>query len=702
MSLILFCIHVVIDAIIKIINSPQRHREFYCLCLNGKGILSVVFNEPGREEIMIRKLSRVLLVICLCAAYASAADNDRDMKKEEAIWQQLQAVAPDQVENFKKATEVMDADNVDEAIRLYQQVYEKAPKFDPVLRRLGSLLVYTERTAEGLPMLEAAVNINGSPENYFVLARCLAYPGKDREGAKPQKERALGLAKTALDLKTDAKDFEYAYLVAQLALELDKTDLFREATAVMVKHHQDQMITHYFNAIRAAIDEEWTTAEDEIRQAGKMGLPAERVEKFLASGVSSNAAYRRYAYYAAFFFIAWALGLLAIFLLGKLMSNMTLKSLESADPNATVNAQELNLRKYYKILIDAAGTYYYISQPVVILLVIGIAGGIVMAFMALGRLPVKLVAILAIGAVITVYHMIRALLVKVAEEDPGRPLKPEEAPALWALTRAVAESLGTRPVDEIRVTVGTDMAVYERGSKREKAQDRAQRILIVGVGLLNGFQQNAFRAVLAHEYGHFSHRDTAGGDVALRVNQDMIKFAEAIAMSGHAVWWNIGFQFVRLYHFIFRRISHGATRLQEVQADRVAALTYGAAAFSEGLKHVVSRQAEFDLITEIEINNAIKAQRGLQNLYELKLTGEASLSEEIEKLLNSPTTEDDTHPSPADRFRYVNRITSCRETPLEGEVWDLFADRESLTAEMSATIETLIKNAIAAQPAAAN
>jgi Zn-dependent protease with chaperone function len=32
---------------------------------------------------------------------------------------------------------------------------------------------------------------------------------------------------------------------------------------------------------------------------------------------------------------------------------------------------------------------------------------------------------------------------------------------------------------------------------------------------------DAFRAVLAHEYGHFTNRDTAGGEIALRVNRDM-------------------------------------------------------------------------------------------------------------------------------------------------------------------------------------
>ena len=125
----------------------------------------------------------------------------------------------------------------------------------------------------------------------------------------------------------------------------------------------------------------------------------------------------------------------------------------------------------------------------------------------------------------------------------------------------MADKLGTRPLDQIRITPGTEMAVYESGTRRERRSDQGTRTLLMGIGLLPGFSQDSFRAVLAHEYGHLSHRDTAGGDVALRVNQDMINFAIAMVMSRQAVPWNIAFQFLRVYHFLFHRISHRTTRL---------------------------------------------------------------------------------------------------------------------------------------------
>ena len=71
--------------------------------------------------------------------------------------------------------------------------------------------------------------------------------------------------------------------------------------------------------------------------------------------------------------------------------------------------------------------------------------------------------IVVIAAAVTIYKMIRSLFVKIQSEDPGRALKPEEAPGLWTLTREVAQAVSTRPIDEIRVTPGCDLAVYEKG-----------------------------------------------------------------------------------------------------------------------------------------------------------------------------------------------------------------------------------------------
>ncbi|MDQ2855892.1 MAG: tetratricopeptide repeat protein [Acidobacteriota bacterium] len=639
---------------------------------------------------MFRRFFMALPFLLLCLVGVRAQQNERDMKYEQTIWDQLQAVAPSAVEDFKAATVAMDAGNYAEAVRLYEDVHKKAPDLDTVLRRLGTSLALQGNLPSGLEFLEQAVAKRRSPENLYSLAHFLAFPAAGKSGTRDQKWRAYSLMLEADPLPKTGDDGEYEVLLGGLAMEFDQTDVFRRVTERLVAKHPELMQTHYFNALLAALDERWVTAEREIKKAESMGLPHDVTQEFLDSGVHTQARIWRYSGYGLVLVAVWIVGLGLLFLLGKLMSRKTLRSIEDADPNAVASGSDLSLRKWYRRLINVGGVYYYLSIPFVIFLVVGFAAAVTYAAFAAGHVPIKLVLIICVGAVVTVYKMIRSLFIKIDRKDPGRSLAYEEAPGLWDLARRVAETVGTRSVDEIRVTPGTDLAVYEGGSRRERSKDDAPRILILGVGVLNDFQVSGFRAVLAHEYGHFSHRDTAGGDVALRVNANMLKFAHAMVLSRQNVWWNIAFQFLRIYHFIFRRISHGATRLQEVLADRVAAAKFGSRAFEEGLTHVIRKSAEFKFVASREINESANARRALQNLYELAVTANADVEEEAEQTLNRKTTEDDTHPSPSDRFRFTRKIVSQSEPPISGIVWDLFTDRTALTLEMTSTIQSVV------------
>jgi len=639
---------------------------------------------------MRHQLACLLVVVCFLAALGHAQGFVRNRGKEEAIEQKLAATAPTAVETFRRATIAMDKRDLGQCVQLYGEVLTQAPQFSPALRRAGMCLVESGKVDEGLAEIDKAVQVERSPENLASLARSLAYPGRNQPVTELQKTRAFSLAKEADAHATDTDDSGYTALVAQLALDLDDIVTFRESTEKLVRHHPDELVTHYFHAILLAQDEKWIGAENEIKAAGRKGLPAANVEAFLNSGVHDKALEWKAIYYASSLIGAWLAGLLILFVGGKIFSALTLRFIEKADMNATVSSSEATLRRYYRALINLAGTYYYLSIPFVLFIVLAVAAGAVYGSFVLGRFPIKLLFIIVAGAVVTVYKMIQSLFLKVEKTEPGRALSEGEAPGLWSLTREVAEKLGTRSLDAIRVAPGTEMAVYERGSRSERRKGQGQRTLIMGVGLLPGFEQNSFRAVLAHEYGHLAHADTAGGDVALRVNQDMMKFAYAMAGAGQAVWWNLGFQFLRLYHFLFRRISHGATRLQEVLADRASARLYGAKPFEEGLKHVVRRQIEFNHFAGKEIEDAFRANRPLHNVYNLETTPVKDVEEAIQKALNRPTTEDDTHPSPTDRFRLVNRVVGGNASDVSGRMWDLFKDRDALTAEMSKTLESLV------------
>jgi Zn-dependent protease with chaperone function len=123
---------------------------------------------------------------------------------------------------------------------------------------------------------------------------------------------------------------------------------------------------------------------------------------------------------------------------------------------------------------------------------------------------------------------------------------------------------------------------------------RNERCLILGAGILEGMSLGPFRAILAHEYGHLSNQDTAGGGFALAVRRSLHTMAENLAARGAAGWYNPAWLFLNGFYSIFLRISQGASRLQEVLADRWAALSYGAQAFEEGLRHAITQSIRFE------------------------------------------------------------------------------------------------------------
>ncbi|HKB14860.1 MAG TPA: M48 family metallopeptidase, partial [Planctomycetota bacterium] len=343
--------------------------------------------------------------------------------------------------------------------------------------------------------------------------------------------------------------------------------------------------------------------------------------------------------------VVWIAGWALLFVVGKGLSRATLRSIEGPDGGSAETPRRL--RSQYRGLIAVAAAYYYLSLPVVALLVVALSASIVYAFLLVGRIPVKLVLFLVVGALVTLYAILRSLFVRIRDEDPGHALPEEKAPQLWGLVREVAQRVGTPPVDEVWLTPGTEVAVFERSPSRGRVAGRPRRALILGLAVLDRFPRSAFRAVLAHEYGHLSNRDTAGGEVALRVQARMLRFAAALHAAGEAVWWNLGFQFLRLYHTFFRRITFGATRLQEVLADRVAVSAYGAPAFREGLTHVIRRDVEFTFLATGAIERAVQMGSPLANLYELpgpSVAEERVVEAKVKEALDRPTSDDDTHP----------------------------------------------------------
>lgn len=281
---------------------------------------------------------------------------------------------------------------------------------------------------------------------------------------------------------------------------------------------------------------------------------------------------------------------------------------------------------------------------------------------------------------------------RVKQEDPGPKLDLPKHPKLDAVLGEVAGAVGTRRVDTVFFTGNTDLAVFERGGVLARLRGaRSERCLVIGAGVLKGMRQIELKAILAHEYGHFQNEDTAGGGFALAVRRSATMLVIGLARGGAAAWYNPAWWMARGFYALFLRISQGASRLQEILADRWAAFAYGKDAFEAGLRHVIARDVEFHRLADHAVEGALKETRAIKNLYRLRANDAEivkRIDDDVTTALERPASPYDSHPAPAERFELVRRLDA--PTP-EGEdtealAWDLFDDRKSLEREHTAAL----------------
>jgi hypothetical protein len=208
--------------------------------------------------------------------------------------------------------------------------------------------------------------------------------------------------------------------------------------------------------------------------------------------------------------------------------------------------------------------------------------------------------------------------------------------------------------------------------------------------------QLQLRSVLAHEHGHFRNEDTAGGGLALAVRASLFAVVIRLARSGVAGAFNPMWWFLRAYHRVYLGISQGASRLQEVLADRWAIQAYGTAGFVAGYRHVVARSVQFHRRLGATIEEVVDRKRALPNLYqyspEAGRVSEADLAAAIEEEMARAPSAFDSHPAPRQRIEWATALAVERQ-PQPGDdasIWELFDGREEIERAMTAEVREAI------------
>ncbi|MEM7813831.1 MAG: M48 family metallopeptidase [Candidatus Aenigmatarchaeota archaeon] len=167
--------------------------------------------------------------------------------------------------------------------------------------------------------------------------------------------------------------------------------------------------------------------------------------------------------------------------------------------------------------------------------------------------------------------------------------------------------------DEVLLTPYTEIGVSGILKKR----------LTIGVALLRNLTVDEFKAVIAHEFGHFYGKDTVVGGILWRIGWIM----ERVSKFGK-VWWE-AFPFtniaavggiIMIFYWLYRLFYSIAVlaymRMFEYRADFVASVVAGKENFCNGLLNYAAFGVFFDTVCYTSIIRLLAQRKMFVNVYE--------------------------------------------------------------------------------------
>ncbi|GIG09962.1 Zn-dependent protease [Catellatospora coxensis] len=265
------------------------------------------------------------------------------------------------------------------------------------------------------------------------------------------------------------------------------------------------------------------------------------------------------------------------------------------------------------------------------------------------------------------------------EAMPGVIVTPDQAPQLWAEVRRLAEGVGTRAPDELRIVPEVNAAVSEH--TRLLGLIPGRRYLYLGLPVLQALNVDQLRAVLAHELGHYSAAHVRLGAVAYR---GRIAMEGAISRIGK---WNVAGWPIRLYARAYLLVDNAVSRRQELEADAAAVRLAGRQAAVAALTEI----AVVDMAYGFYLNRYVSPGAELGLLPDDVFAGFGELlaarQDEIARLRTQAAKREtgsrwNTHPPLAVRIAAINALPEGMPSNDRRRATDLVPDLPTMSAHL--------------------
>ena len=315
-------------------------------------------------------------------------------------------------------------------------------------------------------------------------------------------------------------------------------------------------------------------------------------------------------------------------------------------------------------------------------LAVAIALYSVLGISYLPRVPIILyiaLAIIVIGTIVAVILGLFRLFFPAKEKTLGIEVKANKQPKLWAIVHEVARGILAKPINKIIISPYPGIGVYLQGSVFVTVFGGGQRVLKLGLPSIHNMNVEEFKAILTHECGHFSNKDTQWNSFTFSMGNSLLNSLKAMpgppkdgeeggGLLRLLISINQGYWILYVFVVLYFRITSGFSRIGEVRADLMAMALYGGSAFSNGLLKVATNDAVFNELVQEGSRYFAKEGKVITNFSKFMEFAYDQLStSDIERIRSLMLSQDesgstyDSHPSLKTRLDYANRFYTIGE-----------------------------------------
>jgi len=589
------------------------------------------------------------------------------------------------------AYEALDREDLTAASDRLKAVRKRAPRFHQANRLRCEVEIQRGSRRKAVDLCRLALREEDTVRNQRSLALALATPDPlDPPGARDLAEAA----DVAMRASMRAPDDVGTQLdLCDVALQAGDARRLEQCTTRLDVLLPDAPSTLYFAAWSAAWSGRTRLARSRLSEALDAGLPQEIYDADLPLIEATQSPLASWVETSVELVAAWFGILLVLLLWGEGLSRASSAAATRilSEPDRGDDAGLIGglTRRLYRAVLWALCVHWYLTVLAVTVGFFWLGASLIRWILGFSVIRLWMLGLIITALTYVAGALVRTLTARVdSSGDPGFALRVDGYPSLLALLHEVAAKVGTAPVDRVFLVPDTTFAVFERGSTLRQLGGARERCLVVGVALLDGLRVIELKSILAHEYGHFRGGDTSAGVLALAVRRSMEEAAISLHEAGLARWYNPAWWFIVGFHAGFVRISPGASRLQEVLADRASASAYGSDARARSLRHSVRTAVRFHRMTDALVDEVVDARGSLRNLYRRKPERPPTkwtLEKAEQDALKREPDAWDTHPPTASRIAWMDAMEGGGDSMPgdEADSWALFGDRTGVEVEMT-------------------